>query len=159
MKAIYHPDVPGNYSIQTYDNTTIPDGPPNGTTVDGAHCTSNCGPPEGDTTVYTGVSDFLVHQVTKANQQTLTFTPGSPLTYNSSEPLTASGGSGTGAIIFSVTAGNCSITGANNDQLTANSGTGTCTVAATKAGDSNYNLATAPATVNLICLRRRRAQQ
>src|SRR5207244_4949895 len=82
-------------------------------------------------------------------QQTLTFTPGSPLTYNSSEPLTASGGSGTGAITFSVTAGNCSITGANNDQLTANSGTGTCSVMATKAGDGNYSPASASATVNL----------
>src|SRR5437773_2516875 len=149
IKAIYRPNIPGNYSIQTHDNGTIPDGPPGGTTVDGATCTANCGPPEGSTTIYSGTSDFLVHEVVKANQQAIIFAPGSPLTYNDSELLSASGGSGTGAMTFSVTAGNCSIVGVNNNQLKANSGTGTCDVKASRAGDGSYNPASTTVTATL----------
>lgn len=83
----------------------------------------------------------------KANQATLTVNAGSPLTYNTSETLTTSGGSGTGAVSYSVTTGSCTVL---DDQLTAASGTGTCSVTATKAADANYNAATsAVVTVTL----------
>jgi hypothetical protein len=62
-----------------------------------------------------------------------------PLTYNQSETLSVSGGTIGGAVTYAVTAGQCSITGA---QLTANSGTGSCTVTATMAGNGNYNAVT-----------------
>jgi hypothetical protein len=86
---------------------------------------------------------------TKNNQDTLFLNAGSPLTYNTSETLSTSGGSGTGAITYEVTSGSCTITGASSDQLRADSGTGTCGVKATKAADSDYNQATATATVTL----------
>jgi len=71
-----------------------------------------------------------------ANQAALILTTSSPLTYNQSEPLSATGGTTNGAITYAVTGGPCTITGA---QLTANSGTGACTVTATMAGNGNYN--------------------
>jgi hypothetical protein len=84
----------------------------------------------------------------KADQATLTISAPSQLTYNTQETLTSGGGSGTGAVTFNVVSGACSIVSGN--QLKADSGTGTCSVTATKADDGNYNLATsAAATVTL----------
>jgi hypothetical protein len=77
--------------------------------------------------------------------QAITLNAGTPLTYNTSETLSTTGGSGTGAVTYSTTSG-CSVSGAT---LTATSGTGSCTVTATKAADGNYNSATATATVTL----------
>lgn len=82
----------------------------------------------------------------KANQATLTLNATSPQTYNTTQTLSVTGGSGTGAVTYSVTSGPCSISG---DQLTANSGTGSCDVKATKAADENYNEATASTTIQL----------
>jgi hypothetical protein len=83
----------------------------------------------------------------QANQATLTVNAGTPLTYNTTETLSTSGGSGGGAVTYTVTSGSCSVSG---NQLTANSGTGTCSVTATKAADTNYNQATSvAATVTL----------
>ncbi len=76
----------------------------------------------------------------KADQATLTFTTTSA-TLGGSTTLTTSGGSGTGSDTFTLvssgTAG-CSLSGA---VLSYTSG-GTCTISATKAGDSSYNSAT-----------------
>ena len=58
------------------------------------------------------------------------------LTYAHSETLTTTGGSDRRSVIFYLLSGPCSVSGT---QLTANSGTGSCSVAATKAGDSIYN--------------------
>jgi len=74
-----------------------------------------------------------------ANQVPLSLTAASPLTYNQSEPLSVTGGSTSGAVTYTVTSGSCTITGAQLNQLTANSGTGTCMVTATMAGNNNYN--------------------
>jgi sugar lactone lactonase YvrE len=75
------------------------------------------------------------------NQAALVLKTTTPLTYNTSESLSTTGGSGTGAVSYAVTGGTgtCSITGAS---LTAASGTGTCLVTATKAADNDYNLIT-----------------
>ena len=88
-----------------------------------------------------------------AYQAALTLNPANPtnppLTYNSSETLGTSGGSGRGTVTYQVS-GSCTLTGAqpNSVQLTANSGTGSCSVTATKAGSvvSNdiYNPVTSP---------------
>ena len=77
-------------------------------------------------------------------QSTLTAvaTPAS-IAYNATSALSSTGGSGTGAVTYSVVTGgsNCSITGTT---LTGN-GIGTCTVTATKAADTNYTSATSAA--------------
>ncbi|MBE5314054.1 MAG: fibronectin type III domain-containing protein [Xanthomonadales bacterium] len=84
--------------------------------------------------------------VARANQAPLsvTATPSAiPLTRTTA--LSATGGSGTGDVSFAVTAGaaNCTISGST---LTG-TGVGACTVVATKAGDAQFNPATAQATV------------
>jgi hypothetical protein len=71
-----------------------------------------------------------------ANQAALILTTTSPLTYGQSETLSVTGGSTNGTLTYSVVGGACSVSGA---RLTANSGTGTCQVTATMAGNSNYN--------------------
>ncbi len=84
--------------------------------------------------------------VGKGTQATLTVsaTPSS-ISYNATSALSTSGGSGSGAVNYSVTAGqaNCSVTGST---LTGTN-VGDCTVTATKLADNNYNTATA--AVNL----------
>lgn len=70
-------------------------------------------------------------------------------TYGKSLTLTASGGSGTGAVTFGVTSigtAGCSI---NGDVLTSTR-VGTCTVTVYKAGDSAYHSATSAATTVTI---------
>jgi len=79
---------------------------------------------------------------TKADPAALTVIA-TPLTYESNETLSTSGGSGTGTVTYTLVSGLCTLGGA---QLTANSGTGSCSVTATKAGDSNYNAITSVLT-------------
>src|SRR5262249_53337557 len=63
--------------------------------------------------------------------------------------LTTTGGSGTGAITFSVgTSTGCSVSGST---LSVTNASGTCSVTATKAEDGTYNATTsAPVTVTLV---------
>jgi len=84
----------------------------------------------------------------KGDQATLSVNAPTTLTYDSSETLSTSGGSGTGGVTYNLVSGGfCTLSGAT---LSANSGTGSCSVTATKAGDSNYNPVTsAPFTVTL----------
>jgi hypothetical protein len=83
-----------------------------------------------------------------ANQATLTANVTSPAAYNSTQTLTTTGGSGTGAVTYSVGSSTaCSVTGTT---LSITAGSGTCSVTATKAADTNYNAATsAPAAVTV----------
>ena len=84
-----------------------------------------------------------------ANQATLTVT-GVPVTaqaYGATFTVGSSGGSGTGAVTFAAS-GACSNT-AGGTLITMISGTGTCSVSAAKAADSDYNSTiSAPATVS-----------
>jgi hypothetical protein len=75
-----------------------------------------------------------------------TATPAS-IVFGGTSALSTSGGSGSGAVSFAVTAGAslCAISGST---LTA-TGVGNCTVTATKAGDTTYNPATATTTVSV----------
>ena len=81
----------------------------------------------------------------KANQATLTAiaTP-STVAYGAISTLSSSGGSGTGVVTFSVGASTgCNITGGTT--LNVIDASGTCSVTATKAADTNYNQATSAA--------------
>ena len=78
----------------------------------------------------------MVNQATLAISNTvLTFAPGI------SVPLTTSGGTGTGAVTYSVSGTGCSISGSS---LIASTST-TCAVSATKAASTGYNSATSAA--------------
>lgn len=56
--------------------------------------------------------------------------------------LSTTGGSGTGTVTYAVTSGNCSVSGST---LTAPSTPGSCSITATKAGDSTYKPVTSSA--------------
>ena len=78
--------------------------------------------------------------VGQALQATLIVNVKSPASYNTTQILNTTGGSGTGAVTYSVGASNaCSVSG---HTLLITSGTGTCAVTATKAADSNYQSTT-----------------
>lgn len=72
--------------------------------------------------------------ITRANQSALTFTSATTMIYGQTLALSASGGSGTGAVTYSVVSGTCSI---SLTSLTAST-SGDCVVRATKAQDSTY---------------------
>ena len=85
--------------------------------------------------------------VQTANQSALILATTSPLIFNQSQALNLSGGTTGGAITYSLS-GLCSI---SNGRLTANTGTGTCQLSATMAGNSNYNAVTST-PVNVVTL-------
>nr|MBP7830253.1 hypothetical protein [Kiritimatiellia bacterium] len=74
--------------------------------------------------------------VAKAAQAALGFAPESPQTYNTTNTLSATGGSGTGAVSYAVQSGPGEIVGGNGLKMLA--GTGAVTVVATKAADDLY---------------------
>ena len=78
--------------------------------------------------------------ILRANQATLTaVAAAAAIGYRGATTLSTTGGSGTGSISYAVATGdaNCSVNGTTWTGLNI----GTCTVTATKLGDSNYNLA------------------
>jgi len=82
----------------------------------------------------------------QGNQSPLTLIA-TPLVYNQSEFLSVRGGSTGGTVTYNLVSGTCTLSG---NQLTANSGTGSCVVSATMAGNNSYNPVTsALTTVNL----------
>jgi hypothetical protein len=85
----------------------------------------------------------------KLNQATLTVNAPSTLTYGATATLTTTGGSGNGAVTFSVGASTgCTVSGST---LSVTNASGTCSVTATKADDGTYNAITsAPVTVALV---------
>jgi hypothetical protein len=86
-----------------------------------------------------------------ASQAALTLNAGTSLTYNQSEILSVSGGNTGLAVTYTVTGnsgGSCSV---GSGQLTATSGTGSCTVSATMPGNNNYNsVSSNSVTVSLL---------
>lgn len=75
--------------------------------------------------------------ITKAEQAALSITSANTVTYGDTLALTTSGGTGTGAVIYTVTdgTGKATISGSTLTPTQA----GTVTVTATKAGGNNYN--------------------
>lgn len=107
------------------------------------------------TATYSGDSAFsssasaVVPEVIQGIQASLSVTgvPTSPQAYGAAFTVGSSGGSGTGAVMFSGS-GACAASGTT---ITMTSGTGICSVTATKAADANYAATTsAAATVNAV---------
>jgi hypothetical protein len=95
-----------------------------------------------------GFSSEVTVTVLKAPQASLVFTPRSPIVFGEEITLAASGGDGGGAVTFAVVDGGeyCAVSG---NTLTATAADGSCTVRASKAGDENYEGASANAVVNV----------
>ena len=92
----------------------------------------------------TSTQDYTVTVTVMADQATLTAvaTP-STVAYGSTSALSTTGGSGTGAVTFSVGASTgCSVSGST---LSVTDPNGSCAVTATKAADASYNAATSAA--------------
>jgi hypothetical protein len=90
--------------------------------------------------------------ITKAAQSAVTVTAPSDGTYaQTGLSASASGGSGTGAYSFSAGSSTACTVNAVTGAIAVTSGTGTCAITASRAGDTNYNdsAASAPATVNI----------
>jgi hypothetical protein len=77
--------------------------------------------------------------IQQANQAALVLSAASPLTYNQSETLSVTGGNSGLAVTYAVTGNSGGSCSASSGQLTANSGTGSCTVSATMPGNGDYN--------------------
>lgn len=88
---------------------------------------------------FTASSGSVVQVVNPANQATLTVNDPGTVTFGSTPQLTTSGGSGTGAVTFSHT-GSTGCTVTSPGVLTVTNATGSCSITATKAADTNYNL-------------------
>ena len=98
---------------------------------------------------YSDVSSLqsVVVKAPRVQQSAFTITAPSSLLYNEKASLSVAGGSGSGAVTYQVISGPCTV---SDNDVTANSGTGTCEITATKAGDDTYEEATtAPATIEL----------
>ena len=78
---------------------------------------------------------FRCGRISGATQATVSVTSSSNITFGSTLALTATGGTGTGAISFATT-GSCTVSGSTLTP-TGNAGA-TCSVTATRAGDTNY---------------------
>jgi hypothetical protein len=96
----------------------------------------------GSASNYTITYDTATLTISVAAQAGLTVSSTSG-TYGTTLRLTASGGSGTGAITYSTGTNGCTIT--NTDSLTVTSAL-TCSVTATRAADSNYTAISSSAT-------------
>lgn len=103
----------------------------------------------GDVTYGPVSSDPTTITFGKAAQDALSVTSTNG-TYGNPLPLTTSGGSGTGAVSFSTMDGSASGCAVNGATLTSTS-SGTCSVTATKATDTNYlPTSTTPTAVTLM---------
>jgi len=93
-----------------------------------------------DTVNYVTVTATTTVTITKANQSTLVISNPSTFTYGGSLNLVTTGGSGSGALVFTIddtgtTAPGCAIAG----RTLTSTGTGDCVVSAVKSGDPNHN--------------------
>lgn len=102
-----------------------------------------------DTSTYNSATTTMTVTVSKAAQSTLTFalsTASKNQPYSQAITMTPTGGTGTGAITYAITAGgtatSCALANATGtNTVTATSG-GTCLIQVTKAADTNYLVAT-----------------
>ena len=86
----------------------------------------------------------------KDNQQALRITGGTTVVYGQTLQLGTTGGSGTGAVTYTVTPGTGTATIDNATGKLTPTKAGTVTVTATKAADANYNAITsAPVTITI----------
>ena len=93
-------------------------------------------------------TQVIVNVDGKQDQAPLSVTSPTAGTFGQTYPITTSGGSGSGAVTYAVTGTACAASGASSVAIT--SGTGTCSITATKAADTAYNAATsAPLSVTV----------
>ena len=106
--------------------------PPSGTTTQSVTFTPT------DTTNYNTVRNNVSVTVGKGAQAALTITAPDGMTYGDTDAdVSVSGGSGSGATSYVVTGSTaCSLV---SGKLHVTSGTGTCTITATRAADNNYS--------------------
>ncbi|MCU0756878.1 MAG: DUF11 domain-containing protein, partial [Xanthomonadales bacterium] len=86
--------------------------------------------------------------VNRANQAALSVTASpNSITVGGTSSLSTTGGSGTGAVSYAITAGaaSCSLSGST----VSGTATGNCTVTATKAADANFNATTATRVITV----------
>ncbi|MGA1570199.1 MAG: fibronectin type III domain-containing protein, partial [Ilumatobacteraceae bacterium] len=125
--------VSSNPSIATVMGTSIDPGIVGVATITGTFTPD-------DTVNYVTVTATTTVTITKANQSTLVISNPSTFTYGGSLNLVTTGGSGSGALVFTIddtgtTAPGCAIAG----RTLTSTGTGDCVVSAVKSGDPNHN--------------------
>jgi len=86
--------------------------------------------------------------VSKASQASLIFNPASPQAYQTTNALSAAGGSGTGIVSFAVLSGPGFLV--NGTNLTMTSGIGAVRVCAAKAADALYNAVSVTGSVTAV---------
>ena len=128
-------DVPGTFTftvedplIATIDSSNVVTfGSKTGLTQVTALFTPN------DTAIYnTGVVSFSI-TTTKQSQPVLRFNSSS-VVYGTTHQLSVTGGAGTGAVVYRVSSGSCTVTGS----LLIGTALGTCVVTAVKEADQSY---------------------
>jgi len=88
--------------------------------------------------------------VGKGTQSALTFgTTSYSVAYGNTQTVTATGGSGTGAISYSAGSSTACSVNASTGVVTVTAATGTCSITASKAADANYNAATTATPVTI----------
>jgi hypothetical protein len=97
----------------------------------------------------TNTASQQVSYTVQGNQAPLTLTTSSPLVYGQTETFNLVGGTTGGLVTYNLT-GPCTLKG--NNQLMANSGTGSCTLTATMAGNNNYNSVTSNTATVVLAL-------
>jgi hypothetical protein len=109
------------------------------------YATNVCSSPQATN----GSTQWVVRlTVDQASQAALTFTPPATQTYGTTNALSVTGGTGSGAVSFKVLSGPGTILGGSN--LVMTSGSGTVVVQATKASETNYSSTNATATVQAV---------
>jgi len=78
----------------------------------------------------------------KDNQAPLSVTSPTSGTFDQTYPIATDGGSGTGTVTYAVSGTACTASGPSSVRIT--SGTGTCSITATKPADVSYNAAASP---------------
>jgi hypothetical protein len=132
--AVYPPSLNSCTGIITLDTSEV-----------GAHTLTI---DAGDSALNTAAQQ--VSYTVQGNQAPLTLNTTTPLVYRQTETLTVSGGSNPGGTVqYNLISGPCGLSG---NQLTANSGTGSCTLTATLLGNSNYNPVTSALTPVTLAL-------
>jgi Bacterial Ig-like domain (group 3)/MBG domain (YGX type) len=102
-------------------------------------------------TDYSAATQVMASIVVANVSQTITFSPSSPVTYGVAPiKLNATGGASGNAVTFSITSGGSlgSLSGTNGNTLTI-TGSGTITIAANQAGNTDYGTA-AQATASIL---------
>ena len=118
------------------------------TITSGSQACSVAAAKAGDSTYQAATASPALVVTTKAQQAGLTVTTPAAASFGTSFTATATGGTTTGAVTFSAS-GACGNSGGAS-LISMTSGTGTCTVSATRAGNDNYDPVTGTSTATAL---------